>query len=151
MNKFLVHISLAALFFITSPLSLSAEEGKLSLSVTHSGEDIAGKKLAFALREAVRGSNGYLLTTGPSALIRVSLTTLDPDNNPSDAWTVASIVVTMRNLNQFDDRNPQTWYPIYLTSSVVTSGINKVDGLADAVLVMVDEAVEEYKVEARNK
>lgn len=147
----IVFISIA--FFCWPPISEAADDNKISIDVNHSGEDNIGQRLAFALREAVRESSGYQLTSGPSAIIRVLLVTLDPDRSAQNRgkWTVASVVITMRNFNPFIDGEPQTWYPIYLTSSVVTSGSYRVEETAKSILAMVDAAVEEYRYEARKK
>ena len=76
-----------------------AQEAKISVSVSHSGEDTVGQRLAFALREAIRSSGGYQLISGPKATYRISLVTLDPAKSPAAAgnWTVAAVTFTMRN------------------------------------------------------
>lgn len=152
MNKLVVTFISVALLY-SSPVAQAADETKISVAVNHSGDDNIGQKLAFALRETVRASNGYQLVSGPSAIIRVSLVTLDPERSAQSrgAWTVASVVITMRNFNPFKDGEPQTWYPIYLTSSVVTSGTYKVEETAKSILASVDSAVEEYRADARRK
>lgn len=152
MRKWVIALISIALF-CWSPISGAADDSKISVAVNHSGDDNIGQKLAFALREVIRASSGYQLVSGPSAIIRVSLVTLDPERSAQNMgmWTVASAVITMRNFNPFDDGEPQTWYPIYLTSSVVTSGTYKVEETAKSILASVDAAVEEYRSDARKK
>ena len=46
---------LAVVLFVSQA---KAQDGKVAVSVSHSGEDSAGKQFAYAIREAIRASNG---------------------------------------------------------------------------------------------
>lgn len=137
-------------FFLVVPAVLAADDTKVTVAVSHSGDDNVGQELAFALRETIRASNGYQLVSEESAIITVSLVTLDPEVAGSSAggWTVASVAITMYNFLPFKEEDPQTWYPIFLTSSVVTSGSYKTDETARSILATVDAAVEQYRADA---
>ena len=139
-----------ALFLLFPSINSFAEE-KIGVSVSHSGDDVVGQKLAFSLKEVIRGSNGYQLISGPAASMRVALVTLEPENSNSrkGTWTVASVVITMRNFNQYVKTEPHSWYPIFLTSLVMTSGSNRVEDTAKSILASVDAALEEYREDVR--
>lgn len=81
----------------------------------------------------------------------VNIVSLDPDKDRegSQTWTVAAVVYTMYNYLPLEKGNPQTWYPIYLGSSVVTSGKNAIDSSALSVVANLDRYVEELRSDAR--
>jgi hypothetical protein len=135
------------LLWLSLTSGVFAQDKKFGVSVAHSGEDIVGQRLAFSLREALRSSSGYKLVDGSEAVFRVNLITIDPERNPSAAgtWTAASVTFLMTNYIPYQNNNPQTWYPIYLTSLVVTAGTQRVDEQAKGILASLDAAVEEYK------
>lgn len=127
-----------------------AQESKITVSVDHSGDDNIGVRLAFAVREAIRASSGYRLVS-ENAVLRISLITIDPERSPAagGVWTVAAISYTMRNDLPLDKSNPQTWYPINLSASVITAGYSRVDDQAKAVLAGLDKQVDLYRRSAR--
>jgi hypothetical protein len=131
----------------------SVAQSRATVDVRHSGEDSVGRTLAFAVREAIRSSAGYELVTGPRAAFRILLVTLDPDRDSGSSGlrTIASVTLTMRNHIRFDDREPQTWYPIYLTSLVTITGTGKVDTQAKSILAALEEQILEYQKEAAAK
>lgn len=152
MRKLVVTLFAVAISYL-SPVAHAADEIKASVAVRHAGDDRIGQKLAFALREVVRASHGYQLVSGPSALFRVSLNTIDPEYETKykGIVTVAAVIITMRNFNEFEDGNPQTWYPIYLNSSVLMVGSDRVEDFAKSILADVDSAIEAYRADARRK
>lgn len=146
-------VALALLFaVVVSPLAL-AEQQKQAVSVSHSGDDTVGGELAFAVREALRRSEGYRLGTDKDALFTIHLVTLDPEVQPAGRgnWTTAAVVYTMANLLPLQKNNPQTWYRIFLTASIVTAGKLSVDDSAMSIVASLDRAVERYKSEAAGK
>jgi len=127
------------------------ETDKISLSVSHSGNDIVGTRLAFSLREEIRASVGYELQS-ERPLVTVLLATLDPNSGDSsrEGWsTVAAIVVTMRNDVPYKKGDPQTWYPIYLSSVVQICGSKRVEEIAKLILADVDKTIEDFREAAR--
>jgi hypothetical protein len=117
------------------------------VSVDHSGEDAVGLQLAFEVREAIRKSSSFELSTRADALFRVDLITLDPDKHRSGSgrWMVAAVVFTMKNWIPYDEKDPQTWYPIHLDAAVVIAGSNAVDSQARTIIASLDEAIEEFR------
>jgi hypothetical protein len=55
----------------------------------------------------------------------------------------------MRNLNPFREGYPETWYAIYLTSGVLTSGTQRIQEAAESILATLDSAVEDFREAAR--
>lgn len=136
------------------PETYAADELKITLSVTHSGKDRVGQNLAFALREVVRASSGYQLVSGPSALFRVTLKTIDPHYQTEDfkgLATVAAVTITMRNLHPLESGRPQTWYPIFIASGITMSGADRIDEFAKTILADIDSAIEDYRTEIHRK
>ena len=141
-------------YFFVGSLFLSgvsyAQVEKMAVSVSHSGADSVGTQLAFAVREAIRASQGFKLIQPDDPGIQVRLITINPDDDSTASnWTVATVVLTMSNFFPYDQKNPQSWYPIYLTSHVMIVGRSKTDAQARSVLASVDAAIEKYRREVR--
>lgn len=124
--------------------------GKVNVGISHTGEDTVGSQLAFALREAVRRSAGYELVPERDALLTIHLVTLEPRENAQGGWTVTSVVYTMQNRLALEPRDPQTWYPIFLTAQVAVSGRDAVPSIALAILGGLDAAMEDFRRDARS-
>lgn len=145
----------AILILLTGLLGLTyqavAQEAKLPVAVEHSGDDSIGQRLAFAVREAVRSSSGYRLTQGRDALLTITLVTIEPERDRSSTgyWTAAAVAFTMRNDLPLDQSDPQTWYPIYLSTNVVLAGANRVEGQAKGILASLDRLVDDYRKDMR--
>jgi hypothetical protein len=127
-----------------------AQDAKVGVSVLHSGADPVGKQLAYALKEAIRGSNGYRLTPGVEGQIRVSIVTVDPDRSSSGNSTAAAVTYTMVNNVPLQKGNPQTWYPIYLTTMVAMVGSKRVDEQAQTLMATLDDAMDRYWRNSKN-
>lgn len=67
------------------------------------------------------------------------------ERTSSSSWTVATVVFTMTNFMPYKKGEPQTWYPIYLSSQVLTIGTRRVDEQARTVVAAVDAALEQYR------
>lgn len=129
-----------------------AQNTKVAVSVSHSGEDAVGRQFAHAVREAIRGSNGYRLANDDESGLQVNIVSIDPERASASGnyWTAASVTYTMANFIPFQKGNPQTWYPIYLTSQVMTIGSQRVDEQARSVMATLDEVLEQYRRDAKN-
>ena len=142
-------ITTAALTFTSTAWS---QDSKVRVSVSHIGEDQIGKQFAYAVREAVRGSNGFRLTPGVESVVQINIVSVNPERSSSAGgnWTAAAVIYTMQNFNPFDKGNPQTWYRIYLTTVVMTIGVQRVDQQAKSALATLDEALEQYRRDTKN-
>lgn len=143
-------VLLSLVVFAVVPGFAWAQEGKIPVSVDHTGRDNAGSGLAFAVREAVRASNGYRLVPD-NAILRISIVTLDPSVKDDGLTTAAAVSYTMRNDLPYEKGNPQTWYPIYLSTSVVVAGANRLDAQAKGILASLDKEVQAYLLEMRKE
>lgn len=141
--------------FVLSALGLQTavaqSNTKIAVSITHAGADSIGKQFAFTVKEAVRASNGYRLVDQADSVVDVSIVTVDPENSASQSavWTAASISYTMSNFLPYEKGNPQTWYPIYLSSQVMTIGSRRLPDQARSVLATLEELLQRYRDEAR--
>jgi hypothetical protein len=131
--------------FVTSAHAQASE--KVTVGVLHSGDDVVGMRLAFALKEALRASQGYQLGTDYArTLVRFNLITLNPvqSRKQTGNWTVASATLTMQNHTRFEPNNPQTWYPIYLTSVLVTCGSAEITECANNLMATLEDVLASY-------
>ena len=145
-----------SLFFIITLLSpaMHAEGTKVVVCVEHTGTDSIGQRLVFAVREAIRASTGYTLGDKTEAAVAITLTTLNPNANTlrkTGISTISSVVFTMTNPGPYKKNNPQTWYPLYLTSLVVNVGESRVDAYGKSILADLDSAIEVYNQAVREK
>jgi hypothetical protein len=130
---------------------LSAQDAGLAthkapVAVHVDGEDAIGARLGFSVREAVRRSAAFELVSFDASVFRIHLVTLNPDPDGAAASrTVASVTFAMANLLPTDKTKPQTWYPIFLRSIVVTSGARVTDQTALDIVATLDEEIERYK------
>ena len=127
------------------------QDTKIRVSVSQSGEDSVGQQFAYAVREAVRASNEFRLVSEDESGMQVVIVTIDPERSSSSGnyWTAASVTYTMTNFLPIAKGNPQTWYPIYLTSQVMTIGSKRVDEQARSVMAALDQALDRYKRDAK--
>lgn len=127
-----------------------AQDGRVRVSVSHAGEDSVGKQFAYAVREAIRASNGYLLVPVDQSGVHISILSIDQDSGPSVGnSTAASISYTMRNFLPYQKGNPQTWYSIHLTSEVMIIGLRRTADQARSVMATIDDQLEQYRNAAR--
>ena len=143
--------TLALVAAMVLPLVALAQSARTSISVAHRGEDILGKRLALELREAIRASSGYELLPGPQSTYRIGLVTLDPARGQPAAgnWSIVAVTFTMKNNSAFDDKNPHTWYPIYLTTSAITVVEVRVRETAQSIFAALEADIEAYRAEHR--
>jgi hypothetical protein len=148
MRKYILAIAIALLSALAS-----AQENKVLVSVSHSGDDNIGKRLAFSVREAVRSSSGYKLVGQDDSGLEIKLITLDPERSPQNTgnWTVASVTIVMTNFLPYEKGNPQTWYQIYMTSVVMTVGGQRTDEQAKSIVATLDDALDKYRSAAARK
>jgi hypothetical protein len=150
-HRFLSTCLLLVAFVLSG--AATAQTPKIPVAVNHTGDDSVGQRLAFSVREVVRASRGYDLAQGPGSMFRIGLVTLNPENSrgSQNIWTAAAITFTMRNLNSFDDRNPQTWYPIHLETYIVTVGSGRIEDQAKSIVAALEAAIEEYRKDSKAK
>lgn len=145
----LIRLFAAVLLAALLPFAAAADEtdSKVAVTVSHSGDDAIGKQFAFTVREAIRLSAGFRLTAARDSGMQVHIVTVNPETAGDANWTVASITYTMTNFLPLDRKNPQTWYPIFLTSHVMTVGSRRLQDQARSVMAALDAQLERYRAD----
>jgi len=140
------------LLFLLQADSISGQSPlRVSITVDHFGDDPVGRQLAAALEETIRTSLSYALDDPDKASVTVEMASIDVETTESAKGThsAVAVVITMRNQIPVEKGNPQTWLPIYLDSSVLACGANRVNSMARSILAEVDRALEKYRSESR--
>jgi hypothetical protein len=145
---FATYVTLSVIFF--NPYAVG-QELKTTIAVNHSGDDLVGQRLIFAIRETIRSSHGYQIESSPRAAYRINIVTMDPESGSSKNGlsAIAAVTIVKKNTTTFNPRDPQTWYPIYLTTSVVSVGSKRVDEISKSIVAMLESEIEEYKSDVR--
>jgi hypothetical protein len=131
----------ALLILLLAPsLCLAQAAKKTPVAVSHEGHDQVGQSFAFALKEAIRGSQSFLLVdheaVPKTARIVVYLISIEARAGDSGVSSAITIV--------YD--NPQTFGSgIYITSSIHVCGRDRTESCAKRTLPKIDQAVEDLR------
>lgn len=121
-----VIISIFLVIFVLSISQLNAEEGELKSTpievIAESGDDLVGSRLIYEVKEQIRKSYAFRLTTKEEPRYQLRITTQDPLFSLTSEWhnlmTVYSVVWT------FEVIEGEFSFPLYLHSAVgVVEGI----------------------------
>jgi hypothetical protein len=116
-------------------LSAASFAQQMKVFLEDSSNDAVGGRLAFAIKERIRSSNGFsLASTKADAFFGIHLVTLE---NKSNNMTTYSIVFTAWQ--------PETGTWTYLNNIVGTCGSNRITDCADGLVADADKAAEEPK------
>lgn len=106
---------------------------QMKIIVEDTAKEAVGSRLAFAIKERIRQSTGFMLVTSrQEAVMRLSLVTLDDKSGYS---TVYSTV--------FSAWQPETGTWTYLNNIVGTCGSNRISECAESLVADADKASEE--------
>ena len=131
-----------------------AQNQRLRVSVSHSGSDVVGQQLAYAVREAVRASQAFRLVPSEEAEYQIRLLTQDPDRSDTAAGgqrTIVAITYVMVNTASYRKEEPATWYPLLLNTSIARAGGQRIDDVARSAVATLDNALEEHRKLSRNR
>jgi len=136
---------LALLIFLLAPsLCLAQAAKKIPVAVTHDGDDQVGQSLAFALKEAIRGSQSFFLvdhdTLPESPRIVVRMVSLDlklSSEQPGLDSAIAIVIVY--------DSLQTPGNGVYITSTIQLCGRKQVEFCAKRRLPDIDWAVESLR------
>ena len=104
----------------------------VNIAIDSTTNDSIGRQLATNLREKVNSSSLLSLVYGDSvSSLKVHFVTLNPDEGATQNYTVYSFVLVAHFTNDGLDR--------YLTSSVGTCGLSKIDACASDIKATIDE------------
>jgi hypothetical protein len=112
---------------------------KIPVAVAHFGEDQVGQGLAFALKEAIRGSQGFFLveSTADRPRISVFLHSVDTEthaDNKGRSSAIAEVILYNSLLTPAGG--------IFITVNVLICGVEQVENCATRRLPQIDRAVE---------
>lgn len=137
-----MRILFTAFILLVTSLCTFAQNERLPVELSHTGEDVVGQRLAFEVREAIRGSQGMRLVTRSEAdpRIVVSLVTIEGSSGNRGASTAAAITIAL-------DGNRYPLAGLYLVTVVQTCGTNRVRECARDIAGDIDSQLEFLKRE----
>ena len=125
-----------AIWLLASSLAL-AQDTRIRVAVSHSGDDKGGQQLAFALKDAIRGSRSFRLVDheiGPtSPRIVVYLVSINSDAN--------GVNTAISNAIIYDHVSIPGW-GIILSLGVQSCSQDRVETCAKEILPNIDSGVE---------
>lgn len=128
MNK----LFLILLFFFSTTI-FGQETLKFPIEVSHSGEDIVGGRLAFAVKERIRKSESMRITYEKELRATIILVTLDQYKDSPGTSSCYSFVLCWDN--------PEQPLSFYITSFVGYCGSSRVDEVAEGLVADVDKEI----------
>ena len=141
--------ALALLLLASTGTCLAADSTKVSVFVTHTGDDAIGQHSTSLLERMIKASPAYKLAPSHEAMMRVSIASIDLDAAKSGLRSSISTVITMRNYLSYDPVEPQTWYPIFLTANLVVIAADGADNFAGNILTRIGAELERYREDVR--
>jgi hypothetical protein len=113
---------------------------RVPVDVAHSGKDSVGQRIAFELREGIRGSQSMRLAAANEANPRivVNLVSIDGnDDSPGNSTNLAFVVAY--------DSSELAFLGLLITASVQTCGTRRTQECARTLLSDIDAALEQMK------
>jgi hypothetical protein len=144
-------LSAVAFIFLTLLGTQAEAQSKRAVFVAHSGDDVVGRGLAYAVREELRRSAAYEAAAEDQAVYQIRIISIDDavGSQPEGISSAISVVYTMTNYVKYVPKDPQTWYPIFLTAKVLSLGRNRIDAQAKSVVATLDQEVEDFLARTR--
>jgi hypothetical protein len=119
--------------------AVGSAQDKIPVTFDFSGDDPVGKSFEVQFKSALSASASY----SPSRVadIRISLLSLDANVVSSSAASAAAIsfTVTVKNKNTYDNKNPQTWYPLQVAHGLRIVEISRKAEVATELLAYIDD------------
>jgi len=124
------------LFIILICTTIISAQGNLKfpVEVSHSGIDIVGGRLAFAIKERIRKSESLQLSYSQELRIVIILITLDQYKDQPGTSSCYSFTLCLDDPNQL--------FRYYITSSVGYCGSSRVDEVAEGFVADTDKEIE---------
>ena len=131
----------AALLLCSSARWASAQPSpRAAVVVTHTGEDPVGQKIAFELREGIRGSQAMRLVTENEASYRFTVHLVSQDENANSSGLSSGLAVTFAY-----DANDLPHLGYLITTYVQACGANKTQQCAWNLLAYIDRSLEKLR------
>lgn len=143
-------------FFMVSVLMLTSmgsnateDSNRVSVFVNYAGSDAIGQHAAMLLQELIEDSADYKIAPSHEATMKIALSSLNLDPGKAGGRSAISTVITMRNYLNYEPAEPQTWYPIFLSSNLVVIDSSMADQFAHDTLSKISAALEHYREDVR--
>lgn len=122
---------------LVAPGLCLAQAKRTPVSVRHDGEDQVGRSFAFALKEAIRRSQSFILVENTLTGPRIVVTLLSVESYANQKGVSSAIGTTI-----VYDSLQTPGNGIWLTSSISHCGSDRVESCAKNELPNIDDAVE---------
>jgi hypothetical protein len=110
------------------------QQDRISVAVTHVGDDAVGGQLTFAIREAIRRSAAFaLVDTWGDANLGITVVTVDLPGSMAGRASAAGFTYTAKH--------SVTGLPIHVDSTVAVVGLDRVDSVARSAVATLDRFV----------
>ena len=147
MKRWAVPVTLLVVLWMNASESLAQSPVKLAVHVVHAGGDAVGQNIAYAVREELRRSVAYSVSTANDSAVQIRLVSLDlalPRETEGHSSAIA-VTYTVTNYLPLDKKDPQTWLPIYPNSQLLLVGRSQVETQAKSVVSLPDREIEDYR------
>jgi hypothetical protein len=120
------------------------EDVRIPALVVHTGSDPVGVSVASNLRDELNRSRHYRLVDRNQALFEIRIVTVDPSVSDDGISTAIAVTYLAVNVLPVEDKNPQTWLPIYLSDAIHIAGRNQATAVAQLMVSELDQQIEHY-------
>ncbi len=136
-----------------SPLAYAQDAARVKVDVVYAGGDAVGESVAAAVRTQLVRSTDFALGDSADHIVRINIVSLDAAGSGSAEGVRAaiSVVYTMANYLPLEKGNPQTWYPIFLTSAIRIVGRDRAEPVARDIVSTLEHEMREYQSASRQQ
>lgn len=128
------------LLLLASPFASRAQSRKTPIAVTHRDEDSIGQAVVFSLKEAIRASQAFVLVDDDKKKTRIAARIASAEAYPQKGVTSAlGIVIVYDSLATPGDG-------ILIVGLLHICGESKIDSCAKDILVQIDRALDQFRV-----
>lgn len=108
------------------------EAAKIPVEIINESEDSVGSRLVFRLKDKLKESNTFRLTTTREKRFQLHISTMDYDRDSPGNSTIYSVVWTF-------GATKESPLPTYLTSTVGYCGSTRVDEIIETILAQTEK------------
>jgi hypothetical protein len=143
----------AFVLLLFSQLAFAQDANRVKVDVVYAGEDRVGENVAAAVRAQLLRSPEFVIGDSADHIVRINIVGLDAASAGSAEGlrSAISVVYTMANYLPLEEGNPQTWYPIFLTSAIRLVGRDRTEAVARDIVSTLENEMREYRTAARRR
>ena len=136
-----------------SSAAFAQDAARTKVDVVYAGGDQVGESVAAAVRTQLFRSPDFALGDGSDHIVRINIVSLDAAAPGSAAGvrSALSVIYTMANYLPLEKGNPQTWYPIFLTSAIRLVGRDRTESVARDIVSTLESEMRGYRAAARQR